>query len=321
VAVVEPVTIEGFAGFWSASAPDAERVRLAPFAEHRVDEIVDLTCARLPHLSAAEARWVFEAGDRIQSRAVIEALDAHDRLVAWAATAHPVFAPAGRSFLRVVVSAEHEGRGLGSALRAAAVEQVPEGTTMLVSGVFDDEPRSLEVARHWGFSIDEHAIESELPLVDLPEPDLPDGVTLHESPDFDFDDREAVEEMLLRSQTNPEAEQGWVFDLAKLASFVGPNETPVCVLARLDGAPAGITTGSVAEGVLTIAYSGIDPPLRGRGLMRLVKQRAHLVAAQAGATVSRTNNEEHNTGIRHVNARLGYTVTSGVYRMSAPFGR
>ncbi|MGW5237931.1 GNAT family N-acetyltransferase [Monashia sp. NPDC004114] len=316
---MEPVTVEGFAGFWSASAPDAERIRLAPFAEHRIDEVVDLTVARLPHLSAVEARWVFEAGANIEDRTVIEALDPHDKLVGVAVTAHPVFAPAGRSFLRVVVSADHEGHGLGSALRSAALEHVPPGTTMLVSGVYDDEPRSLDVARHWGFTTDEHAIESELSLVDLPQPDLPQGVTLHEAPDFDFDDREAVDAMLLRSQTNPEAEQGWVFDLAKLASFVGEKEAPVCVLARVDGVPAGITTGSVAEGVLTIGYSGIDPQLRGRGLMRLVKQQAHLVAARAGATVSRTHNEELNTGIRHVNAQLGYVVTSGVFRMSAGF--
>ncbi len=318
---MEPVTVEGFAGFWSASAPDAGRVRLAPFAEHRVDEIVALIMSRLPHLSAGEARWVFEAGESIEDRAVIEALDQHDRLVGVAVTAHPAFAPTGRSFLRVVVSADHEGHGLGGALRAAALGHVPPGTTMLVSGVYDDEARSLEVARHWGFTTDEHAIESELHLHDLREPDLPDGVTLEEAPDFNFDDRDAVEEMLARSQTNPEAEQGWVFDLAKLASFVGEKESPVCVLARVDGVPAGITTGSVADGVLTIGYSGIDPQHRGHGLMRLVKQRAHLVAARAGATVSRTHNEEHNTGIRHVNAQLGYVVTSGVFRMSAPFAR
>ena len=317
---MEPVTVEGFSGFWSATAPDAGRIRLAPFAEHRVAEIIELTCARLPHMPAVEVRWVFEAGEKLQGRTVVEALDQHDNLVGWAVTAHPVFAPAGRSFLRVLVSAEHEGHGLGSALRAAVIDRVPRGTTMLVTGVYDDEPRSLEVARHWGFSMVEHAIESELRLVDLPEPVLPDGVTLQEAPDFAFDDRDAVEAMLQRSQTNPEAEQGWVFDLAKLASFVGEDEAPVCVLARLDGVPAGITTGSVADGALTISYSGIDPTLRGRGLMRLVKQRAHIMAARAGATVSRTHNEEHNAGIRHVNAQLGYSVTSGVYRMSTPFG-
>ena len=276
---MEPVSVEGFGGFWSATVPDRDRVRLAPLAAHRVEELVDLTCRRLAHMSRTEAEWMFTAGDVMQGLTVLAALDRHDRLVGWAATAHPAFAPEGRSFLR---------------------------------------PRALAVARHWGFGLVEHSIESELALDDLPEPVLPVGVTLEEAPDFGFEDRDAVEAMLLRSQTNPEAQQGWVFDLQKLASFVTSKEVPICVLARVDGAPAGITVGAVAEGVLSIAYSGVDPTLRGRGLMRIIKQQAHRAAARAGATVSRTNNEEHNVGIRRVNAELGYVVRSGVYRMSAP---
>src|SRR5262249_45587499 len=155
-------------------------------------------------------------------------LDQHDRVVGWGATAHPAFAPEGRSFVRVLVDREHEGHGLGSALRLAVMEHLPAGTTTLISGVYDDEPRALEVANHWGFGLVEHSIESELALDDLPEPVLPRGVTLHEAPEYDFEDREAVDAMLLRSQTNPEAEQGWVFDLAKLASFVSAKEVPVC---------------------------------------------------------------------------------------------
>jgi len=315
---MEPVSVEGFGGFWSVTVPDRDRVRLAPLAAHRVEELVDLTCRRLAHMSRTEAEWMFTAGDLMQGLTVLAALDWHDRLVGWAATAHPAFAPEGRSFLRVVVGREREGQGLGRTLRAATLEHLPPGTTTLITGVYDDEPRALDVARHWGFGLVEHSIESELALDDLPEPVLPDGVTLEEAPDFGFDDRDAVEAMLLRSQTNPEAQQGWVFDLQKLASFVTSKEIPICVLARVDGAPAGITVGAVAEGVLSIAYSGVDPPLRGRGLMRIIKQQAHRAAARAGATVSRTNNEEHNVGIRRVNSELGYVVRSGVYRMSAP---
>ena len=80
--------------------------------------------------------------------------------------------------------------------------------------------------------------------------------------------------------------------------------------------PAGITFGGVQSGALHIAYSGVDPAFRGRGIMRVVKERAHIVAARLGATVSRTNNEEHNAGIRRINADLGYVVRSGVYRMA-----
>ena len=61
--------------------------------------------------------------------------------------------------------------------------------TKLGSGVFDDDQRSLAVARHWGFEIEKHAIESSLALADvasLPQSPLPPGVTLHEVPDLQF---------------------------------------------------------------------------------------------------------------------------------------
>src|SRR5262245_62988612 len=101
---MEPVAVEGFVGFRSQRAPDADAVRVAPLAAHRVGELGDVACARLPHLSRAEARWIFDAGDLMQGLTVVEALDSHDRLVGWAATAHPVFAPEGRSFVRVLVA-------------------------------------------------------------------------------------------------------------------------------------------------------------------------------------------------------------------------
>ena len=64
-----------------------------------------------------------------------------------------------------------------------------------------------------------------------------------------------------------------------------------------------------------MAYTGVDPAFRGRGLARLVKHRAHLEAHAAGATAAYTNNEERNTGIRRLNAELGYVVESGTYRL------
>ena len=54
---------------------------------------------------------------------------------------------------------------------------------------------------------------------------------------------------------------------------------------------------------------------RGRNLGFLLKQAAHLQAAAAGATRSYTTNEARNAGIRHVNAKLGYQVVAGDYRI------
>ncbi|GAB3871173.1 GNAT family N-acetyltransferase [Terrabacter terrigena] len=313
---MEPVDVVGFEGLWSPAAPDPDEVRVVPLPASRQQEAVDLVCERLPHTTRGEAGWHFDAPEVFDGLASVEAVDRHGGMLGVGFTGHPRFAPDGRAFQRVVVAREHEGRGIGRALRQALLERLPDATTDLVTGTFDDEPRSLEVAAHWGFGVEEHAIESQLDLADLPTPAAPPGVTLHDVPDLVFDDAEAVERMLLTSQTNPEAEQGWVFDLARLRALVSDNETPVCVVARVDGAPAAITFGGVSGATLMIAYSGVAPDHRGRGLMTLVKQRAHLSARAVGATVSRTANEEHNRGIRRINEALGYVVHSGVYRMS-----
>lgn len=313
---MEPVDVVGFEGRWSPAAPDPAEVRVVPLPPGRQQEAVDLVCARLPHSTRGEAGWHFDAPEVFDGLASVEAVDRHGSMLGVGFTGHPHFAPEGRAFQRVIVAHANEGRGVGHALRQALLDRVPEGTTSLFAGTFDDDPRSLEVARHWGFTVEEHAIESQLDLVDLPTPEPPVGVTLRDVPDLDFEDADAVERMLLSSQTNPEAALGWTMDLHRLRSLISENETPVGVLARVDGVPAAITFGGVSDGVLMIAYSGVEPAYRGRGLMTLVKQRAHLSAREAGARVSRTANEVNNHGIRRINAALGYVVQSGVHRMS-----
>lgn len=313
---MEPVDVVGFEGLWSPATPDPDEVRVVPLPQSRQHEAVDLVCARLPHTTRGEAGWHFDAPEVFDGLASVEAVDRHGVMLGVGLTGHPRFAPEGRSFQRVVVARDNEGRGVGRAIRRALLERLPAGTTDLVTGTFDDEPRSLDIAGHWGFVVEEHAIESELDLSELPTPAPPPGVTLHVVPDLVFDDAEDVERMLLASQTNPEAAQGWLFDLGKLRALFSDNEIPVCVVARVDGVPAAITVGGVSDATLMIAYSGVGPEHRGRGLMSLVKQRAHLAARDVGATVSRTANEEHNHGIRRINASLGYVVHSGVYRMS-----
>jgi GNAT superfamily N-acetyltransferase len=317
---MEPVDVVGFEGRWSPAAPDPDEVRVAPLPAGRQQEAVDLVCARLPHVTRGEAGWHFDAPEVFDGLASVEAVDRHGTMLGVGFTGHPHFAPEGRAFQRVIVARQHEGRGVGRALRQGLLERLPEGTTSLFTGTFDDDPRSLDVAKHWGFAVEEHAIESQLELVDLPTPEPPAGVTLHDVPELDFEDADAVERMLLASQTNPEAALGWTMDLGKLRSLISENDTPVGVLARVDGVPAGITFGGVSDGMLMIAYSGVEPAYRGRGLMTLVKQRAHLSARDAGAKFSRTANEEHNHGIRRINASLGYVVQSGVHRMSQQLG-
>ena len=108
---------------------------------------------------------------------------------------------------------------MGTALRTSLLPVVPEQIRRLGCGVFDDEERSLAVARHWGLEIEEHSIDSSLDLTDpaaLVEPTLPAGVTIDEVPDLAFADRDAVAHMLAVSQTNPEAAVGLRHDARRL---------------------------------------------------------------------------------------------------------
>jgi GNAT superfamily N-acetyltransferase len=294
-------------------------VPVRPLETQRVAEAIELITVRLPHITRTEAGLPFESPEIFPLRVCHTAHDEHDRIIGVGLVQRPGFAPQHRCGLRVIVARDRERTGVGSALRASLLPHVPTTITRLGTGVFDDEERSLAVARHWGFEIEEHVIDSSLDLGDastLAQSDLPQGVTLHEAPDRRFADPDDVERMLRASQTNPEAALGFVMTLEGFASMLATGEEPVCVVARVDGVPAGITFGGVQSGALHIAYSGIDPAFRGRGIMRVVKERAHIVAARLGATVSRTNNEEHNVGIRRINADLGYVVRSGVYRMA-----
>ncbi len=86
------------------------------------------------------------------------------------------------------------------------------------------------------------------------------------------------------------------------------------VVTRVGGTPAAISFGMANGPVAYLSYTGVDPAHRGRGLARLTKQAVHVAAREAGALACFTDNEEHNTGIRRVNAALGYEVVAGVWR-------
>jgi GNAT superfamily N-acetyltransferase len=315
---MEPQEVDTFHGRWSEAAPDQAGFRIAPAPPSRAHEMIALTLDRLPRLTRAEVAWPFEKPEIFDGLVIEEALDRHDRLLGWGLTGRPAHLPRDRTHLRIVVAREHEGRGVGRALFQALGSRNPDGATMMRASVDDDDERSHSVALRWGFRAAAHTITSELDLGLLPVPDPPEGVTLDDVPNLEFADRAEVEAMLLRSQTNPEAASGLVLDLAGLAATVTETERPVGVVARVDGRPAAITFGSVAHDCLHILYSGVDPALRGRGLMRLVKQQAHLLARDLGATVSRTTNAESNGGIRRVNAELGYAVVGGTLGLVKP---
>jgi GNAT superfamily N-acetyltransferase len=278
------------------------------------DDLVAMWHARCPDLDGFSARnfSMPEMWRQVHARTATQ----DGRRVGWGFAGDPTFAPDGWWMVHVVVPVVVEDHGIGRALYDALRALEPPGTVRVIAQVFDDDDRSLEVATHWGFVQAQHAINSRLPLTDLPEPVLPADVTIDDVPLLEVPDPDGVDAMLLASQTNPEASMARPLELAEQQEQAAAFAVPTGHVLRVDGAPAGICQGEVEDGVLQIVYTGIHPDHRGRGLARLLKQHAHRYGAARGATESRTNNEATNTGIRHVNESLGYRRVSGTRRLA-----
>ena len=295
-------------------------MRLLEATTDQYDEMIDLAVRRNPTMGPEDIGWQLMVPESWPDLVTLRALDDDGEMLGWGWIATGTHAPEGWTSIWVTVRSDAEGQGVGGRLFRALRDRRPASAVLLRSYVRDSEPRALEIAAGWGFEADEIAIASELPLTDLPAVTPAAGVTLESCPSLTFDDQDAVEAMLVASQTNPEAAAGNVLTCAHLRS-TSVGGTSIGVLARVDGVPAAIAHGTSVEGFLFISYTGVDPAFRGRGLAKLVKQQAHLAAAAAGATISRTENEENNAGIRRVNQELGYRVLHGTYRLRLPLFR
>jgi len=225
--------------------------------------------------------------------------------------------PAPQRSTYVAVAATHDGAGLGSRIYRHSRAAHDESVTDLRSRVFDDDPRSLAIAKHWGFEVSQRSITSRVELVDVAARVPPDGVTLDAADDLAFPDDDAVEAMFAASQTNPEARNNHLMTLAEIRKYVFPGERGIVCLARVDGVPAALCFAIAGDGGDdgSVAYTGVDPTFRGRGLGRLVKQHVHHRAHESGVVRLSTDNEEHNEGIRRLNDEMGFTTAYGVYRM------
>ncbi len=282
----------------------------------RYDEMIDLALRRSPHLVHAFLEPLFrDPAYTLESRFLLARDGA--RMLGWGMLARLAPFPSDWRALRVVVDAEHEGAGAGSALHAALVDEIDEGLT-LRSGVSDDDPRALAVARHWGFGVLQHSISSRVTLPSpVPDRATPDDVTVESTTSLEFPDQESFDSMLDASQTNPERDQ-FALDRATLTEFITERERPLGVLLRVGGRPAAVSWGSVIGEEAHLAYTGVDPAFRGRGLGYVVKQEIHRLAYDAGARTCDTSNEANNSGIRHVNAVLGYQKVSGSHWLKKP---
>ena len=281
-----------------------------------VPALADLATARCPHLMSWWVTSLFVEGVDVDVARVVES-DA-GRL-AFAAVTHRHGRPEHQRWVNVYVANSAAGQGIAAGLFAECLSGVAPGTTELWVQVFDDDGQSKAVARHWGFEPVQLSVTS---VVDLDpattrHPDLPGDVTVEPCGDLDPPDPAAFDAMLTASQTNPEARTSHVTTREEMRGWVDEGEVPLGSLLRVGGVPAAVAVGSCLpeQRIGNVGYTGVDPAHRGRGLAVLVKQHLHHQAAALGVRRLYTDNEEHNAGIRRVNAALGYVPQYGVHRL------
>lgn len=277
--------------------------------------VVPMMLRELTHLVPPEAALFFD-DTTARDRTVVGVHDA-DGLVGFGLLTHLVWQAAGDRLVWVVVAEAARGRGVGGWLHDALLQRLPERADRLRAITYDDDPRSCEVARHWGYEALQLSIASTVDVSEAVDPVLPGGVTVETYDHVDLPDREAVEVMLDRSQTNPERETSGALLLDGFAEQHEGSRLLLGVL-RVDGTPAAIVGAMHADEDGYVGYTGVDPDFRGRGLGSLVKQAVHAEARRRGVRVLGTENEQHNEGIRHVNATLGYEPHHGTWRWARP---
>lgn len=281
------------------------------------DELLDLAVKRYRHIDRYELAAAHQNPEMFPQRQSFKAVADNGQVIGAGEWFRPVIFPTGRTAVRITVKQRFEGAGVGTALRNTLFETLPPDTSLISTLIPDNDQRSVDIVQHWGFTIESHPIRSELSLASVSAPKPVDGITIENRADLDFPDAAAVEEMLSASHTDPEAAVGIRVTLQDLVT-AGNGNTHVAVLARLGDKPAGLTAGVIVDNSLYISYTGVHPQYRGRRLARIIKQSAHVQAAQHGAKRSITYNDERNTPIRRVNTALGYTIKFGSYRMTRP---
>ena len=220
----------------------------------------------------------------------------------------------------VIVEPLARGRGVGSMLWADIVATA--GQEPLLTFVPDRDEHAVAVGQRWGFSTVTRAIASRLDLSGpLPEPHLPVGMRIKVISGADPEaDAKGLDGLIADTGDFPGAqEMGWAANHMAFSRLFS-DITWVLVLDGDTVASAASLSAYAGPGgsEWAVVFTGTRPAYRGRGLSRAAKQALHQLAARRGATGVVTMNDAANSGIRALNASMGYRPVGGELRMMRP---
>ncbi|MGK5743046.1 GNAT family N-acetyltransferase [Micromonospora sp. URMC 103] len=231
-----------------------------------------------------------------------------DRLVGWVSayrnirTSEPDFGEV--SLLHT--HPEHRGRGVGTALLAAALDHLRAlGVRRIRTWALEE---ALPFARRHGFTPSREMRYSALDLRPAPPmPPAPPGVRWR--PLSELAPERMYEAEVATAADEPGDVPSDAIDYDTWRHDVWENiglDRTASTAAEVDGEVAAFSLVMRDGDRMWSDYTATVPRHRGRGLARLTKQVALHRAAAGGVRVAYTSNDEANAPMLAVNARLGY---------------
>jgi GNAT superfamily N-acetyltransferase len=260
-------------------------------------------------ITADGMRHFIEATPERAERLLL-AFEEAGELVGWAAAAREWSrSDPTHGYLDISVDPAHRGRKIGSRLIEAADAHLSRLGVTSTRGESLDEPAARALAERHGFAETGSSSTSAVdPRTVRPLP-LPPDVTV--VPFRELDDPEPVWTLDLEvSQDIPNEE----FDAVSLEEWSNTFwRSPVIdddasLAAFVDGQLVALTMIRIdrESGRAQNNLAGTRRAFRGRGIATALKSRSLVRAAELGATIVLTDNEELNTSMLAVNAKLGY---------------
>ncbi|MGK5518822.1 GNAT family N-acetyltransferase [Micromonospora sp. URMC 107] len=283
--------------------------------------VADLLRAARPHLVVTPELLAWQATGKPAERFGMLVAEAGDGIAGVARTGllHESAEP-GLGFVNLVVRPDRRGRGVGSALLAAAEERLAGLGVRRAYARVDDEPAALAFAERRGYRSGRRSVILGLDLARavLPAaPAPPAGVRLGTAAEL-ADPRPLYEADLAAAADEPG-------DVGVDEISFSDWRTAYWHRPDLDRA---LSTVATADGVV-VAFSlaltdgrdrylsgmtGTRSGWRGRGLARLVKHASLRAAGSAGFRWASTINDAGNDAMRTVNAWFGYRPVAAEWR-------
>src|SRR6187399_2036884 len=234
--------------------------------------------------------WLASAPERAEL--ALLAWEEDDELLGWATAARNWWASApDGGILSITVEPSRRREGIGTALADAADEHLDRLGVRTTRAGSLDEPGAWALAARRGFTELAAAVEL-VPLAELDDPAPIHELDLELSRDIPNEDYDAIE---LEEWKADFWRSPLIDDDASLVALVG-GQLAGLTMIRIDR-PGGRAQNNLC---------GVRRPYRGRGLALLLKSHSLRRAAELGATIALTDNDETNAPMLAVNQRLGY---------------